>query len=218
MPEIKSLTLYVGALYLENQAIDINYPADIFVGLRPIERNIGRKHAETKWLWEHKGAYEFTRDREFYEIALPDLKAFLENPIVKENDALSLCIQIGSSPSVKPIFNLPKEVAMPTNLIHGLASLLDSPTGDVKFVCLEQAPRDGDEHGNAGMFRKRVLYAHSEILKARCEYFHDLLDGGFSESEARRTDSRHTTILVDDAGFDTVYWLLRYAMFYTAVS
>ena len=57
--------------------------------------------------------------------------------------------------------------------------------------------------------RKRVLYAHSDILKTRGEYFNDLLMGGFSESEAaRRNEARHTTILVDDAGFETVYWML----------
>jgi hypothetical protein len=37
------------------------------------------------------------------------------------------------------------------------------------------------------------------------------LTGEFEEAEkARRGDSRHVTVLIDDAEFETVYWLLKW--------
>lgn len=51
--------------------------------------------------------------------------------------------------------------------------------------------------------RKRILYAHSEILEEKSEYFKDLLASGFSETQ------RYNTIIVDDASFSTLYWILQ---------
>lgn len=105
----------------------------------------------------------------------------------------------------------PGEVTVPRDVMAGLEQLLDSPSGDVQFVCLEhaRAPTSGSDYGGEGVeklvSRKRVIYAHSEILKARSTYFKMLLDGGFKETEGQT----RRTITVDDAGYDTVYWLLR---------
>jgi len=137
----------------------------------------------------------------------------LEKKEVEMADEFSLCIQIGSPARNGPGFGLPDQLILPQSVIEGLKGLVDSPTGDVRFVCLEHVPvsSEGEDGKAQTMSRKRVLYAHSDVLKARGDYFKDLLTGGFAESEvARRAETRYTTILVDDAGFDTVYWMLRY--------
>jgi hypothetical protein len=113
-----------------------------------------------------------------------------------------------------------------------LSNALDSPTGDVRFVCLEHAParmeaspgsedkikqaddfESGADDGGAEtksriMSRKRVIYAHSFALIARSEYFGHLLNGEFAEATKRGADGRYT-ILVQDASFEIIYWLLR---------
>lgn len=134
---------------------------------------------------------------------------------IQDPDAFALCIQIGSPDSSQPNFSRPGEQTVPRSVLHGLGDLLDSKTGDVRFVCLEHStlpssPQpDPDTNHHHTISRKRIVYAHSEVLKARCEYFRDLLTGGFSESEISKKSDGTTTVIVDDAGFETVYWMLR---------
>lgn len=144
---------------------------------------------------------------------LPKLSGLLEKKEVDLADEFMICIQIGSPARNGPGFGLPDQLVLPQSVIEGLRGLVDSPTGDVRFVCLEHVPvpSEGEEGKAQTMSRRRVLYAHSDVLKARGDYFKDLLTGGFAESEvARRGETRYTTILVHDAGFDTVYWMLRW--------
>lgn len=220
-PECQTLSLYIAALSLESQVVDYAYSATIFVGIKPVDCAAGSRFAETKWVWTTSAEWEFSKDTEFWEIQLPLLSTILERADIAATDSFSLCVQIGSPPSCKPSFTLPDSLVIPRSIIDGLGGLLDSTTGDVRFICLEHStlplsPRDetsGDATPSSKMrtvSRKRVLYAHSNVLKARGEYFGDLLTGGFSESEiARRSEARCTTILVDDAGFETVFWMLR---------
>ncbi|RXK37333.1 hypothetical protein M231_05399 [Tremella mesenterica] len=59
--------------------------------------------------------------------------------------------------------------------------------------------------------RKRTIYAHSAILKARSEYFRDLLTGGFSEAQDKDSKSEGiTTLVMLEEEFETVYWMLRF--------
>lgn len=63
------------------------------------------------------------------------------------------------------------------------------------------------------MARKRVIYAHSDILTRRSEYFAALVSSSFQESVAvldRERGRTMHTIVVEDADFVTVYWLLKY--------
>ncbi|WVQ96523.1 hypothetical protein IAU59_003628 [Kwoniella sp. CBS 9459] len=53
--------------------------------------------------------------------------------------------------------------------------------------------------------RKRFIYAHSDILEEKSEYFKDLLTSGFME-----TYNKRNTITVHDGDFNTLYWVIRY--------
>lgn len=113
-----------------------------------------------------------------------------------------------------------------SDLRDGLASLLDSSTtADVRFLCFEhEAPptpsslpsppsRTSSSSTvsslcrNSTLSRPRILYAHSAILSHRSDYFLNLLLAGFQEtSQANST----ATIVIDDADFSTVYWMLHF--------
>lgn len=220
VPHVERLSLYVAALSLDATSVDISYPASIFVGIKSLSTPAGSRFAETKYHWSTHGEWEFNSLREYWEVELPKLCELLTIPDVDANDGFTICVQISTPANVRPTFSLPGQITVPKSTIVGLNGLIDSTTGDVKFVCLEHTTRlvgpdeddpEGSEKKLQPFSRKRVLFAHSEILKASCDYFNDLLTGEFEEAErARRGDSRYTTIIVDDAGFETVYWLLKY--------
>ncbi|KAK7060417.1 hypothetical protein VNI00_001182 [Paramarasmius palmivorus] len=110
--------------------------------------------------------------------------------------------------------------------------LLD--TGDVRFVCLERFNSDvmpptptevaspithrpasptSTVHSHSAQMtaRKRIIYAHSDILIRRSEYFATMLSSSFSENQAHLSGERKLyTIVVDEADFETIYWLLKY--------
>lgn len=145
------------------------------------------------------------------------------NAGLREEDGFTLCIEIATPDTLGPSFSRPDKIEVDTNLINGLRSLIDSATGDVAFVCLEHltpsvsTEADNPEEGadkqaqRLPLSRKRILYAHSDILKSASEFFFALLTGDFEEAgRARRGESRHTPIIVDDADFEAVYWVLRY--------
>ena len=172
-------------------------------------------------MWQGAVEYDFSPDAEYCEVELPKLSELLDMPDLRADDGFALCVNIASPQLEQPTFHLPSHINVPRSTIEGLTSLIDSTSGDVKFVCLEHSVPDSNEtdgedsdDGSSSrpraLSRKRVLYAHSEIVKAACDFFHDLLTGDFQEAErVRRGDSRRTTIVIDDAGFQTVYWLLR---------
>lgn len=106
-------------------------------------------------------------------------------------------------------------------------------TGDVRFVCLEKyAGLDGSitldasssiqstntnlsdsisPFGSHTIARKRIIYAHSDILTRRSEYFATMLSSSFAENSAISTGERKLyTIVVEEADFETIYWLLKY--------
>jgi hypothetical protein len=95
-------------------------------------------------------------------------------------------------------------------MIHAMAALIDVPNGaDVKFVSLEHNtnPEEGVEEGMKS--RKRVIYANSQVLSARSQYFQDLFATSFVETAGAASD-RFKTVVVESADFNTVYWMLRY--------
>jgi hypothetical protein len=123
---------------------------------------------------------------------------------------------------------------IPTGLLQAFKNALDNKnTGDVKFICLEYgdevnlANQYGDNANSADtttrsatteadirVYRKRILYAQSDILQARSEYFKALLDFNASTTsptaQGPATDRRIETIYCNDADFQTLYWLLHY--------
>ena len=60
--------------------------------------------------------------------------------------------------------------------------------------------------------RKRVIYAHSDILTRRSEYFATMLSSSFSENanSIRPGERKVYTIVLEEADFVTVYWLLKW--------
>ncbi|KAH9943286.1 uncharacterized protein BXZ73DRAFT_87645 [Epithele typhae] len=108
---------------------------------------------------------------------------------------------------------------------------LRSPTdtGDVQFICLERTTRDQLEYDSAvpasprstsssqsssssqTLARKRILYAHSDILVRRSEYFATMLASSFNENAPAQPGGRRLyTIVVEEADFVTIYWLLKW--------
>lgn len=59
--------------------------------------------------------------------------------------------------------------------------------------------------------RKRIIYAHSDILTRRSEYFATMLASSFSENPTIVTGERKVyTVVVEEADFETIYWLLKF--------
>ncbi len=103
-------------------------------------------------------------------------------------------------------------------------------TGDVRFICLEKYVNreDNPAHGSTPSIsssssgtsspfsgyataRKRIIYAHSDILIHRSEYFATMLSSSFSENTAATNGERKVyTVIVEEADFETIYWLLKY--------
>ncbi|WVQ81881.1 hypothetical protein IAT38_004008 [Cryptococcus sp. DSM 104549] len=220
-----SISLYIGAYNPAPQ--ECPFIAGIFVGITPLHSNVGQRYAETPYLWAYSTEHEFGGAGEYCPVELPLLSTLLQFDEVKEHDGFRLCIWVGSCWSIGPEFKLPDHMLSST--MRGLGRLLDRDTGDVRFVCLEHVvdpaqpggTSEADEAvpGVGGLSlsdttvtpsrpvirsRKRVLYAHSDILEEKSGYFKDLLTSGFMESK------RYTTVVVDDASFNTLYWVLRF--------
>ena len=109
-------------------------------------------------------------------------------------------------------------------------------TGDVRFICLERAdpnvaghplpdqepagsPSTNSSSGLELSFfsshafaRKRVIYAHSDILTRRSEYFATMLSSSFSENanSVRPGERKVYTVVLEEADFVTIYWLLKW--------
>ncbi len=60
--------------------------------------------------------------------------------------------------------------------------------------------------------RKRIIYAHSDILVRRSEYFAAMLTSPFAENSvvASNGERKLYTVIVEEADFETIYWLLKY--------
>ena len=61
--------------------------------------------------------------------------------------------------------------------------------------------------------RKRVIYAHSDILRRRSDYFATMLSSSFAENAVENKspgDRKMYTIVVEEADFCTIYWLLKW--------
>ena len=107
---------------------------------------------------------------------------------------------------------------------------LSIDTGDVRFVCLEKYAPNQNEISNitaslSSMLsspsdtptshptaRKRIIYAHSDILVRRSEYFAAMLTSSFAENSvvASNGERKLYTVIVEEADFETIYWLLKY--------
>ncbi|KAI8453545.1 hypothetical protein BY996DRAFT_4582999, partial [Phakopsora pachyrhizi] len=213
------------SLYLTCQELDADWPTtkkistSIMVSIKepmipmsahPIT-DLGT--ASEGWVWRvHCEERRFEREFEVWEChSFPSLSSLLKNPRVAFYDSFILSIQIGT-PSEVSIPQIPHASYVPHSILEGLESLLDDQnTADVQFLATECDPDD------CNRFRKRALYAHSNLLKSRSEYFRMMLsdsgESGWAESGKQvinKEGRKLGLIKIEDFDFVSVYWLLHW--------
>ncbi|KAF9569002.1 hypothetical protein CPC08DRAFT_624509 [Agrocybe pediades] len=226
-----TLCLYITSLILDFAQEEYEYPASMMAAIKCHADRVGERGARPDWVWEYwQNDWVFRRESEVWECALPPLSSLLQNSRIADTDSMVLCIQI-HSPAGPDIPQRPSVYYVPRDLLDGLeASLDNSNTGDVRFVCLEKYPGKVDSpllspsrsggsamtdstssFGSHSLARKRIIYAHSDILTRRSEYFATMLSSSFSENSTVSNGGRQVyTIIVEEADFETMYWLLKY--------
>ncbi|KAL0949290.1 hypothetical protein HGRIS_009368 [Hohenbuehelia grisea] len=221
-----TLSLYLTSLMLD-YAHEYEAPASIMAAIKASDDRIGTRPA---WVWQFwHNDWVFRRDSEVWECPLPPLSALQENLHIRRADSFVICLQV-HSPMGPQFPQHPSAYYVPRDLLDGLEASLDNAnTGDVRFVCLERRPielqsspaasESGHSQATASRHtfsadttaRKRVIYAHSDILIRRSDYFATMLNSSFSEAQGGIPGERKLyTIVVDEADFETMYWLLKY--------
>ncbi|KAF9478172.1 hypothetical protein BDN70DRAFT_880338 [Pholiota conissans] len=225
-----SLSLYITSLVLDFAQEEHETHASMMAAIKCQDDRIGERGARPEWIWEFwQNDWVFRHESEVWECPLPPLSVLLQNSRISEVDSFVLCVQI-HSPVGPSIPQHPSIYHVPRDLLDGLEASLDNPnTGDVRFVCLEKysATRDLLSHSttsatsgsvspgpfsNHSTARKRIIYAHSDILNRRSEYFATMLSSAFAENSGGVTNGERKlyTVVVEEADFETIYWLLKY--------
>ncbi|KAH9824869.1 hypothetical protein DFH28DRAFT_942035 [Melampsora americana] len=218
------------SLYLTCHELEVDWPTSrsistsIIVSIKepriPVNLNPITDLGSTSegWIWrvccEERS---FERESEVWEChTFPSLSKILENPRVAMYDSFIITIQI-ATPSTVSLPQIPNSSYIPHTLLQGLESLVDDQnTSDLQILVTEYDPSlslTASEHPIPPRHRKRVLYAHSAILKSRSEYFRAMLgddeQGGWAEGG--RGENRKLGLLkIEDFDFNCVYWLLRW--------
>ncbi|TRM68172.1 hypothetical protein BD626DRAFT_450521 [Schizophyllum amplum] len=224
-----TLSLYITLLTFDFAHPDYEMCATMMTAIKSVDDRVGGPRPN--WVWEHwHHDWVFRRESEVWECPLPPLSLLLQNPAVRDKDSLVISLEIHCPVSVFP--QHPSGYYVPRDLLEGIEASLDNPnTGDVRFVCLERF--NETQHGSPVpdahdmsmsdsssshsslphtlTARKRVIYAHSDILTRRSEYFATMLSSSFAENPILSPGERKTyTIVVEEADFETIYWLLKY--------
>ncbi|KAH9006742.1 hypothetical protein EDB86DRAFT_3112480 [Lactarius hatsudake] len=220
-----TLSLYVTSLMLDYANAEYEISASMLAAIKCQDDRVGERGARADWAWDTwQTEWTFRQDNEVWQCALPSLSSLLENPRIRQTDSFVICIQIHTPTG--PFFpQHPSAYYVPRDLLEGLeASLDNSNTGDVQFICLEKASRDHSQtptsptppntcqFGESALLitaRKRVIYAHSDILIRRSDYFSSMLSSAFAETLPSGERKTHT-IIVEEADFVTIYWLLKW--------
>ncbi len=179
----------------------------------------------------------------YVECILPDIDRLQTNHSIVDSDGFSLVLQF-HSPSTPSSMQRPGYQVVPRNILDGLASSMDNQvTGDVRLICLEY--QDMAETNSeisvtpsspiqstspVGLqrvrstsasvaqhlrYRKRVIYAHSDILRSRSEWFRDVLSTNFAEGQTASLSPPHKAhqqkyTVHCNSDFATVWWLLHW--------
>ncbi|KAF8969501.1 hypothetical protein BDZ97DRAFT_1646873 [Flammula alnicola] len=222
-----TLSLYITSLMLDFAQGDYETHASMMAAIKCQDDRVGARGARPDWVWEFwQNDWVFRRESEVWECPLPPLSLLLENSRIQVTDSMIICVQI-HSPAGPSIPQQPSVYYVPRDLLDGLEASLDNPnTGDVRFVCLEKytgnegSPRLSINSATSGSVspysshataRKRIIYAHSDILIRRSEYFATMFSSSFAENSAVSSGERKLyTVVVEEADFETIYWLLKY--------
>ncbi|KZT74456.1 hypothetical protein DAEQUDRAFT_660076 [Daedalea quercina L-15889] len=231
-----TLSLYITSLMVDYSNADYEMSSSMFAAIKCQDDRVGERGARADWAWEywHNG-WIFRQESEVWECPLPPLSSLLENPRISETDSFVICVQMHSP--VGPFFpQQPSAYYVPRDLLEGLEASLDNPnTGDVQFVCLErrdaQDPQLEQEpptpsttspssHASSAshtagprtVARKRIIWAHADILTRRSEYFATMLGSSFLENSAPLYPGERKvySVIVEEADFVTIYWLLKF--------
>ncbi|KIK67825.1 hypothetical protein GYMLUDRAFT_155333 [Collybiopsis luxurians FD-317 M1] len=130
---------------------------------------------------------------------LDGLESSLDNP--NTGDVQFICLEklpldASSSPSLTP------EVLSP---VTATSRSHNRPSSSASSNALPLSPFASEMTA-----RKRVIYAHSDILISRSEYFATMLTSAFCEKKVDSNGRKIFTIIVEEADFETMYWLLKY--------
>ncbi|KAG5728522.1 hypothetical protein E4T56_gene19522 [Termitomyces sp. T112] len=227
-----TLSLYITSLMVDFAHVDYELSASMMTAIKCQADRFGERGAPPEWVWDFwQSNWVFRHEHEVWECPLPPLSVLLENARIRETDSFVICVQI-HCPSGPFDPQQPAVHCVPRDLLDGLeASLDNSNTGDVRFICLERQPpsplpinatpptsrQSSSSVASYSPFssqttaRKRVIYAHSDILIRRSEYFATMLTSSFSENPAVTNGERSIyTVVVEEADFETIYWLLKF--------
>lgn len=233
-----TLSLYITSLMVDFAQSDYELSASMMAAIKCQEDRPGQRGAPPEWLWDFwQTNWVFRQGNEVWECPLPPLSTLLENARIAETDSLVICVQI-HCPTGPNFPQQPSVYSVPRDLLEALEASLDNAnTGDVRFICLERqhAERTSSpslpslDSSTPSTFRplsqtssyspspvritarKRVIYAHSDILTRRSEYFASMLASSFSENITPAAGDRKIyTIVVEEADFETIYWLLKF--------
>ncbi|KAI0650571.1 hypothetical protein C8Q79DRAFT_901071 [Trametes meyenii] len=228
------LALHITCLAIDYAHLDYETCASMFAAIKCQDDRVGERGARAEWVWEHwQSNWVFRTESEVWDCVLPPLSVLLENPRIRETDSFVICVQMHSP--VGPFYpQQPSAYYVPRDLLEGLEASLDNPnTGDVQFVCLERttqqeldasrslspiaatSPRSASSQSSSSpqtLARKRIIYAHSDILVRRSEYFATMLGSSFAENASTLLPGERKvyTIVVEEADFATIYWLLKW--------
>ncbi|RDB19897.1 hypothetical protein Hypma_012758 [Hypsizygus marmoreus] len=233
-----TLSLYITSLMVDFAHADYELSASMMTAIKCQADRPGERGSPPEWIWDFwQMDWVFRQEHEVWECPLPPLSALLENARIRETDSFVICVQI-HCPSGPSFPQQPSVYSVPRDLLDGLEASLDNAnTGDVRFICLERMTaetessptlhppdattptslRSSSSSSTYSPFsaritaRKRIIYAHSDILTRRSEYFATMLASSFSENPVLIPGERKIyTIIVEEADFETIYWLLKF--------
>lgn len=235
--QVQTLSLYITSLMIDFPH-EYETSASMMTAIKCQDDRVGERGARAEWIWEFwQERWKFCMDSEVWVCTLPPLSTLLDNPRIKETDSFVICVQIHCP--IGPIIpQQPYQYYVPRDLLEGLEASLDNAnTGDVRFICLQKlnlglssspqlatnttlptSPVSTTSSFSQPPFstettaRKRVIYAHSDIISRRSEYFATMIGSSFSENTHGLVQGERKiyTIIVEEADFETIYWLLKW--------
>ncbi|KAF9006518.1 hypothetical protein BDQ17DRAFT_1351883 [Cyathus striatus] len=230
---LPALSLYITSLMVDFAHGNYETSASMMAAIKCQDDRAGERGARPNWVWEYwQHDWVFRQESEVWACPLPSLSSLLNNSRIRETDSFVICIQI-HSPAGPSVPQQPSVYYVPRDLLEGLeASLDNSNTGDVRFVCLEKlmaaaspvlpssdaaydrqsisSQSSQSPFSSQTTARKRIIYAHSDILTRRSDYFATMFSSAFSENSGLAGDRKFYTVIVEEADFETIYWLLKY--------